>query len=211
MVINFFGKQFFKIQLGDLIIAYNPISKDSRAKGTKFGSDIALVSFPHADFSGIEEVSYGERVPFTVSGPGEYEVQEVFIRAFMTESEYEGVSGVNTVYHITLEGMNLLFLGALSNPVLPTQVLEAIDDVSVLFIPVGNGLLSPSEAYKLGVKLESKIIIPMNFTDLKDDGLNKFLKEGGSEHEKAQDKLTLKPKDLADKEGAIALLTPQTS
>lgn len=210
MVINFYGKQFFKIQLGDLIIAYNPISKDSKGKA-KFGSDIALVSFPHPDFNGVDEVSYGERAPFVISGPGEYEVREVFIRAFMVESQYEGVSGVNTIYQITLEGINILFLGALTNPNLPTQVLEAIDDVGILFIPVGNGLLPPNEAYKLGVKLESRIIIPMNFSDLKDADLKKFLKEGGAESEKPQEKLTLKPKDLADKEGDIVLLTPQTS
>lgn len=210
MIITYHGKQFFKIQLGNLVIAYNPPSKSSDTKSARFGADIAIGSFGHPDFNGFKEVSYGDREPFVIFGPGEYEVEGTFIQGFGVNSEYDKIEGVNAVYEMGLENMNLVFLGALSKKDLPENVLGSLDDIGILFISVGGpGLMSPAEAAKLAVKLEPKIIIPMGFTDLKDANLKTFLKESGGEDAKAEDKLTIKRKDLDDKAGDIRLLTPQ--
>lgn len=210
MIITYHGKQFFKIQLGNLVIAYNPPAKGSDSKAARFGADIALGSFSHPDFNGFSEVSYGDREPFVIFGPGEYEVEGTFIQGFGVPSEYSGVEGVNAVYEMGLENMNLVFLGSLSKKDLPEDVLGSLEDIGILFISVGGpGLISPAEAAKLAVKLEPKIIIPMGFTDLKDENLKTFLKESGGEDAKAEDKLTIKKKDLDDKAGDIRLLNPQ--
>lgn len=210
MIITYHGKQFFKIQLGNLVIAYNPPSKGSDTKNTRFGADIAIGSFGHPDFNGFKEVSYGDREPFVIFGPGEYEVEGTFIQGFGVNSEYDKVEGVNAVYEMGLENMNLVFLGSLSKKELPESILESLEDIGVLFIAVGGpSLITPAEAAKLAVKLEPKIIIPMGFTDLKDENLKTFLKESGGEDAKAEDKLTIKRKDLDDKAGDIKLLTPQ--
>ena len=43
MIITHFGKQFFKIQFGDVVLAFNPISKDAKGGApTKFGSTVAF-------------------------------------------------------------------------------------------------------------------------------------------------------------------------
>ena len=210
MTITYHGKQFFKIQLGKLVIAYNPPAKSSDTKSARFGADIAIGSFGHPDFNGFKEVSYGDREPFVIFGPGEYEVEGTFIQGFGVSSEYDKVEGVNAVYEMGLENMNLVFLGSLSKKELPENVLESLEDIGILFISVGGpSLISPAEAAKLAVKLEPKIIIPMGFTDLKDENLKTFLKESGGEDAKAEDKLTIKRKDLDDKAGDIRLLTPQ--
>ena len=46
MVITYFGKSYFKLSLGDLTIAINPPTKDSKAFGKvpRFGADIALIT-----------------------------------------------------------------------------------------------------------------------------------------------------------------------
>src|SRR5258708_39937170 len=80
MVITYFGHEFFKIQLGDLTLAINPISKDSKLKGARFGADIALISTNDPDGNGVDQVAFGERQPFVIEGPGEYEVKNVFIK-----------------------------------------------------------------------------------------------------------------------------------
>jgi L-ascorbate metabolism protein UlaG (beta-lactamase superfamily) len=209
MIIQFYGNQFFRIQFGDLVIAYNPISKDSKQKSAKFGADIALTSFNHPDLNGISEMSYGDREPFPIFGPGEYEVKDVFIKGFSSPGNYAGKDGLNTVYQVSLEGMNLLFLGALGSTDLDPKVKEGLEDVDILFVPVDGGAISASEAYKLSVKLEPKLIVPMSYTNVKDQGLTTFLKEGGDEKAKAEDKLTIKKKDVVDSEGEIKLLNPQ--
>jgi hypothetical protein len=74
MIITYYGSEFFKVQFGDTTLAFNPISKDSKLKPSRFGADIVLTSARHADFNGIEQVSHGDKKPFVIDGPGEYVV-----------------------------------------------------------------------------------------------------------------------------------------
>ncbi len=209
MIISYQGVESFKVQFGDIIIAYNPVSKDSKFKSIKYGADIALVSTNHPDFNGADMASRGDRMPFVISGPGEYEIKEVFIKGFQSESHYAGAPRLNTIYTVLLEGINLCFLGALNGP-LPSDMLEEIDEVDILFVPIGGeGVLDPSQAYKLAASLEPKLIIPMHYGDIGDkNALKTFLKEGGEESVKPVDKLTIKKKDLEGKEGDVVVLEP---
>jgi hypothetical protein len=53
MIIQYFGKQFFKISQGDFTVALNPISKDSKEfNKAKFGSNAVLITTNHPDFNG---------------------------------------------------------------------------------------------------------------------------------------------------------------
>jgi len=203
MIITYYGAQFFKVQFGDITLAFNPISKDSKLKPSRFGADIVFVSAHHQDFNGIDQVTHGDKKPFAVSGPGEYEVRGVFIKGLPSVSNYGGKDLINTIYTVSLENMNICFLGALNSPELKNETVEALDEVDILFVPIGgDGVLDPAKAYKLAVSLEPKIIIPMHYDDAK---LKAFLKEAG-ENPKPESKLTLKKKDLDGKEGDIFVL-----
>ena len=208
MIISYFGGQFVKIQFGDTVVAFNPISKNSKLKTTKFGADVAILSLNNDDFNGVDQLVFGDRKPFVLSGPGEYEIKGVFVKGFGNKTNYEkDLEKINTIYSVVLEGMTVLHLGALSDPKkLPKEALEnAEEGVDILLTPIGdNGLMSFSEAYKLAVNLESKIIIPLS----DDEKLIKaFLKEGSGEGIKSIDKLTLKKKDLEGKNGEIVILS----
>lgn len=204
MIISYLGGQCFKVSHGDLTLAFNPPSKDSKLKSVKFGSDIVLSTLNHPDFNGVENASFGEREPFVINGPGEYEIKGVAVRGFPSPATYDGEKNINTVYAITLEGMNLCFLGALGSPELTPQAVEALDDIDILFVPVGgSGTINHSQAEKLAVQLEPKAVIPMHYDAA---SLKSFLKEAGAEDAKPQEKLTLKRKDLDGKEGEIIVL-----
>ena len=181
-------------------MALNPISKDSKFKPTRFGADITLISANLPDFNGREQTSRGEKDSFVISGPGEYEIKDVFIRGFLSEGPDKKT---NTIYLISFEGMNICFLGALANIELPEETLEAIEDVDILFTPVGfGGTVDPVSAYKLAVSLEPSIVIPMYFEK---PSLDKFIKEGGAKVD-SLDKLVIKKKDLEGKESEIVVL-----
>ncbi len=80
MIITYFGKQFFKIQKGEIVLSFNPVSKSSKSGiNAHFGADVALVTTNHPDYNGIEQLTHGERVPFAITGPGDYEIKEIFI------------------------------------------------------------------------------------------------------------------------------------
>lgn len=208
MVITYQGVESFKVQFGDTILAFNPVSKDSKYKSTRFGANVALVSLNDKDMNGKEMVTFGDREPFVISGPGEYEVDGVFIKGFLAESLYGGEKRINTIYTVSLEGMNLCFLGALSSPEMDAKTKEAVDGIDILFVPIGGeGVLDPAGAYKLAVNLEPKIIIPMHWGEAGDkNALKTFLKEGGMESVVPVDKFTIKKKDLEGKEGEVVVI-----
>lgn len=213
MVITHHGGQCFKVTFGDLTLVFDPIAKGATLPSVRFGADIALVSREHPDMNGIDEVTYGEKVPFAITGPGEYERQGVVVQGFLSKSQYGLAKGqteaVNTIYAVELEDMTLVHLGALSDSELSQEARESIDEIDILFVPVGgSGVLSPAKAHELAVSLEPKIIVPMHWSGLGDaKALDAFLKGAGNGSEKA-DKLTLKKKDLVGKDGSILILTP---
>ena len=203
MIITYFGSEFFKVQFGDTTLAFNPISKDSKLKPSRFGADIVLSTTHHVDFNGVDQVTHGEKTPFAVSGPGEYEIGGVFIKGLPSISNFGGKELINTIYTVSLENMNICFLGAIDTTELKTETIEALDEIDILFVPIGGeGVLDPAKAYKLAVSLEPKIIIPMHYTDAT---LKTFLKEAGETPE-SMSKLTLKKKDLEGKEADVMVL-----
>lgn len=212
MVITHHGGQCFKVSFGDLTLVFDPISKGANLPAVRFGADIALITRNHPDMNGANEVSFGGKEPFVINGPGEYEHSGVTVQGFLTKSQYGLPKGtldaINTVYAVSLEGMTLVHLGALSDTVLSHEAREAIDEIDVLFVPVGgDGVLSPAEAAKLAVTLEPRVIIPMHWSGMGEPGsLESFLKEGSKESESVE-KLTLKKRDAAEKDGAIIVIT----
>lgn len=213
MVITHHGGQCFKVTFGDLTLVFDPIAKGASLPPARFGADIAFVSRNHPDMNGVEEVTYGEKVPFAVTGPGEYERQGIVIQGFFSQSKYGLSKGqseaVNTIYTVELEDMTIMHLGALSDTELSKEARESIDEVDVLFVPIGgDGVLSPDDAHKLAVSLEPKIIVPMHWSGIGEPkSLEAFLKEAGEGSEKV-DKLTLKKKDLIGRDGSILVITP---
>ncbi len=207
MIITYLGGESFKVSFGDTTLAFNPISKDSKLKSAKFGADVVLSTINHPDMNGVDQVSFGEKKPFAVNGPGEYEIKGVFIKGFGSTSEYDGEKRINTIYSVALEGMNICFLGAINEEALPKEADENIDGIDILFLPIGGkGVLDASKAYKLAVSLEPKLIIPMHYGDIGAEGaLKTFLKEAG-ENPKAEPKLTLKKKDLEGKDAEVVVL-----
>jgi L-ascorbate metabolism protein UlaG (beta-lactamase superfamily) len=206
MIITYLGKQFFKIGQGNLVLAVNPISKDSKfsSLASRFGSNIALSTTNHPDYNGFDMVSHGETVPFEINGPGDYEIKDIFIKGIMTETKLAGKKYINTIYSLSIENISLCFLGAVSNEKFSASVREQIEEPDILFVPIGNSdLLSPIEAYKLAVTLEPKIIIPMDYDE---KTLKAFLKEAGQEKIVPIEKLTIKAKELIGREGEVVVL-----
>lgn len=213
MIITYHGADFFKVSFGDTTIAVNPISKDSKLKQTRFGSDITLVSLNSPEHNGSDATSRGEKESFLIQGPGEYEVSGVFIKGFLSKSNYPStgsgqvVERINTIYTVSLEGMNLGFLGALSDKDLSAEAKEALDGIDILFVPIGGeGVLDATVAHKLAVQFEPSFIIPSHYDIGETNSLKKFLKEAGEESVKAVDKLTIKKKDLEGAEGDVVVL-----
>jgi L-ascorbate metabolism protein UlaG (beta-lactamase superfamily) len=204
MIITHHGKQFFKLQTGDRVIALNPIAKDSKFKVSGFGADVALISANHSDYNGVDTVTYGDRVPFVIKGPGEYEISGIMIRGYASKGSD---NLINTLYYFEFDDIKICFLGALYEGVLSTEAREAIDSVDILFVPIGGkSVINAETAAKLARTFEAKMVIPMDYgNDQESSSLKDFLKEIGGKQGDPVDKLTLKSRDLSTKEIEIVV------
>lgn len=208
MIITHHGKQFFKLQTGDFVIALNPISKESKFKTNGFGANIALCTTDYVDYNGADVVEYAGKKPFVVKGPGEYEISDIMIQGFLSKGTDGKSDLINTIYYFEFDGIKILFLGAMYQPELAVEVRQNIGDVDVLFVPVGGKtVIGPEAAHKLALSFDPKVIIPMDFgADQEKDALKSFLKESGSEKVESVDKLTIKYKDIASKEQEVIVI-----
>lgn len=203
MIVTRHAPAFFKLQLGDLTVAVNPPSKESKMKASRFGADIVLENLRDPDFSGGKDMNLGGKAPFVISGPGEYEVKSIFIKGAPGEFMIGGEKAINTIYTFSIDVIRVCFLGLQSNKTLVAEAKSGLSDIDLLFIGFGQGIIPASDAYKLAVSLEPKAIVPFSF---KEEEIKAFLKEGGS-NAKAEEKLTLKRKDLEGKDGDIMILS----
>ena len=206
MIITYDGVESVKISHGDFTISLNPISKESKFKLANFGSDVVLITANHPDFNGVDTATRQGKEPFVIKGPGEYEVRGVFVRGFASKTVYGGVERINTVYTFELDGIKIAYFGAISDKDLDSKAKEEIGDIDIVFVPVGGDeVLGGEDAYKIAMKREPKIIIPIHFGAVgQKDSLEKFLKEADAKDTKSIDKLTIKKKDLIGKEGEVS-------
>jgi hypothetical protein len=205
MIITYHREGFIKVQQGELVVAFNPISRDIDPKATRFGADLCLVALNSPSFNGCETVTFGNKEPFILNGPGEYEIDGIFVYGFPSE----GADGqVNTIFTTEIDGIRICHLGALSSPVLDPKTIEDIGGVDILFVPIAGGpVLSPKDAAKLATSLEPRVIIPVMFENGEGEvALKTFAKEIGGNTENRVDKLTIKKKDIEGKEDEVIII-----
>jgi len=128
---------------------------------------------------------------FTVSGPGEYEIEGVFIQ-----------NVDDFFYLIEAEGIVLCHLGNYVQKEVSADYLEIMNKADILIIPIeeSNGLDSKT-AVKLVREIEPKIVLPVNSGKEKENGVANFLKEMGIKDQGAISKLNIKGKEFLSKEG----------
>ncbi len=210
MEIVWFGHACFRIRAREATIITDPYDRRIGLSLPRQSADIVTISHRHPGHSNLEAVP-GAKV---VDGPGEYEIQGVFITGVSTFHDNEGGKrhGRNTVFVIEAEDLTLCHLGDLGHVLSPDQV-EALPKVDILLIPVGNhATIGPAEAAEVISLLEPAIIIPMHYripglkTTL--EPVERFLQEVGREAVEARPRLSVSRRDLSE-EPQIVLLEPR--
>ena len=203
MVIQKLDDYFFKITSGDITIGINPISKESKKKETRFGSDIALLQLRHPDFNGSELMDAKGKELFVAKGPGEYEVQDIFVKGFESKTKYGGEEQMMSLFSLSLEGSNLFFCGPLFDKELPEAALEEMYQANIIFVPVnGDDVMEAAEAATLLKKFSPQYIIPMTGEKA---AAESFFAAIGQEPT-FEDKLTLRSKDFATETTKVVAL-----
>jgi L-ascorbate metabolism protein UlaG (beta-lactamase superfamily) len=206
--IKWFGHACFRLRSRDATILTDPVARSTGYKVDKQKVDIVTLSHDHPGHRNIDLVS-GQ--PKLVDGPGEYEMNDVFITGIRTyHDEKHGADlGRNTAYLFDLEDIVVCHLGDLGHSLTEAQI-EEMSSADVLIIPVGGGpTLDATRAVEVIGQLDAKIIIPMQYQtpqgDKGRDTLERFLKEMGVAEVTPRDKLTIRASDLGETPEVIVL------
>ncbi len=243
MQIIWHGQSCFQIlasrgKNGQISIVIDPFSEEIGLRLPKLEADILLVSHDHYDHNNVKAVSGNPsagsgQAPFLISGPGEYEIKEVFVQGISAwhDNSQGKERGPMTIYAIEAEELRVCHLGDLGQKELTSEQLEKIGEADILMIPTGGVYtIDGKDALKIMSQIEPKIIIPMHYylpklktelpkeakvkkraefsSPVKLDDLDKFLKAAGLKKIEPLPKLTIKKKDLPEEEVKIVVLKP---
>ncbi|MBI1957565.1 MAG: MBL fold metallo-hydrolase [Candidatus Niyogibacteria bacterium] len=211
MVITYYGLSCFKVSSGDFTLAFDPPSRKSALKSPRFQADVVFISHDHDNHSGYDVISEKDgKAPLKLEGPGEYETRGISMEGIPSwhDADTGKKHGANTIYTAEFETIRLCHFGDFGEKELRTETQEAIGAVDILFLPVGGDTVMDAEtAAQIAARLEPRIIIPMHYDK---PALDAFLKELGAEGA-ADDKLTIKKKDMADDKTEVRVLKPSIS
>ncbi|USN53391.1 MAG: MBL fold metallo-hydrolase [Candidatus Nomurabacteria bacterium] len=196
MHIYWHGLACFRLVLRDLSILIDPYDASVGLKPPRFASDLVLATSDRPEHGNI---TAGGGDPFRITGPGEYEVKNVFVWGHGVQHNGDKKRRT-TLYVIEAEGLTIAHLGDLST-VLTENQLDRLEGVDILCLPVGgNDVLDAKKASALVSEIEPRIIIPMMYktpgVKMKLDPVDAFLKEYGAQDAEKVDKLKITPKEL---------------
>lgn len=212
MDIYWYGQACFKLKGKEATVVLDPF--DPEFTGLKLPKDLSadcvLISHQHQDHNFPQAV---EGNPMVFTGPGEYEIKGVVmtgINSFHDDTE-GSERGKNTIFHILMDGLNIVHLGDLGQKKLTEEQVDAISQADIVLTPVGSVYtIDAKTASEIIAQLEPKIIIPMHY---KVDGLkfelepvDNFLKEMGAESVELQPKLSV-TKDKLPEEPQVVVLS----
>jgi L-ascorbate metabolism protein UlaG (beta-lactamase superfamily) len=173
----------------------------------KLRADVVTVSHKAPGHNSTASVKGYQHI---LSGPGEYEIGGVFITGIATNETSE--QRENVLFLFDYGNLTIAHLGDMA--MVPTQTkTEALEEVDVLLVPVGNGKsLNAAQAAELVSMLEPKIVIPMHYKipgltiDLED--VDRFLKEMGVTSPEEETSLRVSSSTLPE-ETQVVLLKPK--
>jgi L-ascorbate metabolism protein UlaG (beta-lactamase superfamily) len=194
------GHNCFRIRAKEATLLTDPVGPPTGFSMGKQTTDIVTISHPHKGHSNLDAVKPPYKV---IDGPGEYEVNDVFVTGIRTwhDAEKGEKFGFNTIYLMVVEGMTICHLGDLGH-VLTSEQLEAVEDVDILLIPAGGTPLEPAKAAEVVAQIAPKVVIPMQYKagsgDANRADLSEFVKNLGIDMPEPEDKVTIKPSDLSE-------------
>ena len=212
MDITWHGHACFRLFQRGASVVTDPYENSIGYELPRLRADIVSLSHDHPGHRNAGPVRNKKLI---ITGPGEYEVRDVFITGIATfhDGKKGNARGRNTVYLYDFDGLKICHLGDLGH--VPSQAqVEVLNSVDVLLIPVGGvSTINAAQAAEVVSLMEPSLVIPMHYgmrsLAFKLDPVSKFLKAMGLDKVAPQETLSVTKINLPE-ETQVVLLEPQT-
>ena len=186
MNITWHGHSCFRLtERGMATVVTDPYNHKKIGYGElNLSADIVTVSHDDPGRNYTKPIRKRKNGQHILTGPGEYEIGEVFITGIRTNHNKKKDDPRNVMYIFDYNGILVAHLGNLSRVPSQSDVKSIAGDVHVALVPVGGGSsLNASKAVEAIRILEPSIAIPMYYQTeeckLELDPIEKFIKEMG--------------------------------
>jgi L-ascorbate metabolism protein UlaG (beta-lactamase superfamily) len=174
MRIQWYGQSAFALTGDDATVFIDPFADMSAlaGRGLQFeyppiegvDADLLLVTHEHADHNGVEAIGGDPTVLRSTAGRHESPIGEVIGVASEHDEAAGTERGPNTIFVFTLDGTRIAHFGDFGQTALRDEQAQAIGDVDVLILPVGDGpTIGPAQAKEIVDRLSPKWVIPMHY------------------------------------------------
>ncbi|RME84135.1 MAG: lactamase [Caldilineae bacterium] len=211
MEITWYGLSCFRLRVRGMTVVTDPYNGSFGLTLPRLRANVVTVSH---DVPGHNHVAGVRGHDHVFSGPGEYEVNGVFITGVATYHKgKKGERERTTAFVYEFDDLTVCHLGDMG--VLPDrEQVEILSEADVLLLPVGGGdTLDAAKAVEVITELDPRVVIPMHYAlpglKLKLDSVDKFLKEMGVPRPEPLSVLKLGRSNLTGEETEVILLEPQ--
>ncbi len=203
--VKWLGNTCFRIKSREATVLMDPVARAVGVSMPKQKADIVTLSV-RGSANALAQVEGDYTL---IDGPGEYEVQDVFLSGIRTQRNGAAAQKeFNTVYLVEMDEMIFCHLGNLSKSLTEAQV-EAMGDVDVLFVPIGGEeSLSPAGATEVIGQIEPRLVIPMRYRIGEEAGkraLGEFAAALGLTEVPREDRLIIRKNTLPETMGVTVL------
>lgn len=191
MHITWHGQYTVKIVSGETTLVLDP--------HTSFRAKAQLVSLTNPSNKEMSNVAGVAGDPRVIDSPGEYSLADMTAHAMGWHDE---AGNERSVQRWDIEQMVILHLGAINRELTDEELSELErTGIDILFLPIDNVTLPLKLALDIVTKIEPRVLIPINFTDVK-----QFAKEMGVTDTVAQPKFLAKENKLPTDDMEIVIL-----
>jgi L-ascorbate metabolism protein UlaG (beta-lactamase superfamily) len=172
--VEWFGHSAFRLSGGGSTVVLDPFGEmDQSGAGElrwgyppipRLAADLVLISHEHPDHNGLEAVGGAQAVIRSTAGRFDSPIGEVIGVASEHDQSAGTERGPNTIFVFSLGGLRVCHFGDFGQAELRAEQQEAIDEVDLLFLPVGDGpTIGARGAVEIARRLAPAWVVPMHY------------------------------------------------
>jgi L-ascorbate metabolism protein UlaG (beta-lactamase superfamily) len=173
MRVDWYGQAAFRLSGAEGTVFIDPFGDVSAltSRGMHFDypaiegvdADLLLVTHEHLDHNGVEVVDGNPTILRSTAGRHESPVGEIVAIASEHDESAGTERGPNTIFVFTLDGVRVAHFGDFGQTSLRDEQAEAVGQVDLLFLPVGDGpTIGAEQAAAIVNRLAPKWVVPMH-------------------------------------------------